>query len=346
MTLDAQPSAPSRSDVPEDTVRERPLHRPVFTSGWSGPVATGDLTIDEVCAKAREEAEPVAEPAGEMAAEPVTGGAEPAAPTPVEATPAPLPPTPQARARAGRLQLNSTDAAFLGVEGTFDPKYLSIAALTAPGTEDWPGHVAATVLLQGCPWRCTYCFSPELQDARAGGVIPWSRVEDELRARRPEMDAVLFSGGEPTRQGALPEAMRIVRDMGYKVGLQTAGGFPGRLEKAVAQADWVAFDIKATPEGYDAITRTGGGGRRAYASLDMLVESGVDYEVRLTVDPVTHSQEDVLATVAEIERRTGRSPVLQQVRAEGVKPLYAEALGSLCLADVLPDDVRPDLVRH
>ncbi|WP_084125415.1 anaerobic ribonucleoside-triphosphate reductase activating protein [Demequina sp. NBRC 110054] len=345
MTLDATPTSSSAAPAPRpsgDAGRERPLHRPVFTSVEKAPVPTGDLTIDEVCAKAREESEPVGagEPAP-SAPEPAPASAAPAA-SPASATA----PVPQPRAKADRLQLNSTDAAFLGIDSGFDPKYLAIAALTSPSIETWPGHLASTVLLQGCPWRCTYCFSPDLQDARAGGTLEWAAVVEELRARVGESDAVLFSGGEPTRQGALPEAMKIARSMGYKVGLQTAGGFPGRFGAALKEADWVAFDVKATPAGYEAITRTGGGGRRAYASLDMLVASGVEYEVRLTVDPVTHTRDDVLATVVEIERRTGRPPVLQQVSAEGVTPTYAEALAGRCLADVLPDDVRPDLVRH
>ncbi len=329
MTLDTTPTGASAPR--DDAARERPRHRPVFTSQAIGPVPTGDLTVEEVCAKEREKAAPVT-----AAATPVTAAAAPVAPAPV----------PQPRAKAGRLQLNSTDAAFLGIDSGFDPKYLAIAALSEPSARDWPGHVASTVLLQGCPWRCTYCFSPDLQDSRKGGALAWADVERELRARVSETDAVLFSGGEPTRQGALPEAMRIARELGYKVGLQTAGGFPGRFETALAQADWVAFDIKATPEGYEAITRTGGGGRRAYASLEMLRDSGVDYEVRLTVDPVTHSRQDVLDTILQIERLTGKSPVLQEVRTDGVNPTYAEELGDRCLADVLPDDERPELVRR
>ncbi len=301
-------------DAGADVMRERPLHRPVFTEGWKAPLPTGELTFQEVCEKAREEA---------------------GAPESTVVVPS-----------LERRRATSGDAARQGFGEGFDPRYLAIAALSAPNLEDWPGHLASTVLLQGCPWRCTYCFGTELQDSRKGGAVEWTSVERELRARRELTQAVVFSGGEPTRQGALPEAMRLVREMGYKVGLQTAGAFPGRLELALRHCDWVGLDIKGTLDGYAEITRTGMSGRRAYQSLEIVRDSGVEYEVRLTVDPVTHSRQDVLDTVAEIERRTGRAPVLQEARAAGASATYADALAERCLTDVVPPEDLPELIRR
>src|SRR5699024_9357329 len=39
---------------------------------------------------------------------------------------------------------------------------LQIAGLVGYSTCDWPGKLAATVFLQGCPWQCTYCHNPTL----------------------------------------------------------------------------------------------------------------------------------------------------------------------------------------
>ena len=51
-------------------------------------------------------------------------------------------------------------------------------------------------------------------------------------------DAVV-SGGEPTAQRALPDAVRQVRELGYKVGLHSAGCYPGRLARVLGLVDWV-----------------------------------------------------------------------------------------------------------
>ncbi|WP_084075250.1 anaerobic ribonucleoside-triphosphate reductase activating protein [Demequina sp. NBRC 110052] len=297
--------------------RERPVQRPTFTGETlHSPLPTGELEVEEVCGKAREEG---------LAAS--SWGA-----------------------RADHMGALSTLAAETldrpGFGKGFDPRYLAIAAVRPPGVEDWPGRVAMSVVLQGCPWRCTYCSSTDLQSPRVGGTVPWDDVVVELEARRGRVGAVVFTGGEPTRQGALPEAMRIVRSMGYEVGLLTAGAFPARLELALEHCDWVGLDIKATPEGYTDVVRTGMAGRRAWSSLEVVRDAGVPYEVRLTVDPVTHTRADVLDTVREIVRVSGRAPVLQEVRPHGTNPSYAAELAGRRLGDVLLPDDLPDLARR
>ncbi|MEK8227961.1 hypothetical protein NKG05_20525 [Oerskovia sp. M15] len=36
---------------------------------------------------------------------------------------------------------------------------LVVAGMTSLSTVDWPGRIVATVFLQGCPWRCTFCHN-------------------------------------------------------------------------------------------------------------------------------------------------------------------------------------------
>lgn len=226
------------------------------------------------------------------------------------------------------------------------PHSLSIADVTPAGSADWPGRQAATILLQGCPWECTYCFTPDLQDPRVAGSVAWSDVIDHLQLRRGMLDAVVFSGGEPTRQPALGAAIREVKAMGYAVGLHTGGAFPGRLAAVLGDVDWVGIDIKATSAQYEQITGKSAAGSRAWTSLELVQHSGVDYEVRLTVDPTVHTRDDVYATVRELVRRGAKAPVLQQASAKGVTPEYAEALGGRGLFDVIAHDDLPDLERR
>jgi pyruvate formate lyase activating enzyme len=99
------------------------------------------------------------------------------------------------------------------------------------------------------------------------------------------LDAVVFSGGEPTLQRSLPAALREVRALGFKVGLHTAGPYPERLTALIPLLDWVALDIKALPDGYQAVTEMPGSGEAAWRSLDVLQASDVAYEVRTTIVP-------------------------------------------------------------
>ncbi len=168
---------------------------------------------------------------------------------------------------------------------TTAPAVLRIGGLTPLTSLDYPGELAAVVFCQGCPWRCRYCHNGHLIPAQAADLIPWGDVMAFLQRRRGLLDAVVFSGGEPTLQAALPDGLAEVRAMGYKTGLHTAGPYPERLVRALPHLDWVGLDIKALPEDYPAVTGVPGSGDRAWASLALSVAAGVNLEVRTTPLP-------------------------------------------------------------
>jgi anaerobic ribonucleoside-triphosphate reductase activating protein len=118
---------------------------------------------------------------------------------------------------------------------------------------------------------------------RGSEEVEWRRVLAFLQRRQDLLDAVVFSGGEPTLQDSLPGAMEEVRQMGFRIGLHSAGIKPAAFAKVVTGADWVGFDIKALPEDCQIITRVGGSGAANWRSLEYLLASGVDYECRTTV---------------------------------------------------------------
>ncbi|MEW5250627.1 anaerobic ribonucleoside-triphosphate reductase activating protein [Microbulbifer discodermiae] len=170
---------------------------------------------------------------------------------------------------------------------------LRVGGFTPFTATDYPGALAAVVFCQGCPWRCRYCHNGDLLPARAPAPYEWGEIVDFLRQRRGLLDAVVFSGGEPTAQPALESAIGQVRDLGFKVGLHTAGIYPRRLCRLVSQLDWVGLDIKALPDNYVAITGVRGSGDSAWESARILAAAGVPMEVRLTRHPRITSAEEL-----------------------------------------------------
>jgi len=151
---------------------------------------------------------------------------------------------------------------------------------------DWPGRLCATLFLQGCPWRCTYCHNSDLQPLhgrdRAGFDI--AEMFATLRRRIDLLDGVVLSGGEPLcREGSI-ELARSIASYGFGIGLHTGGAHPQRLREMLGVIDWVGFDLKAPFESYDRVTRIRDSGRRAQESFDLLCASNVPFEVRTTVD--------------------------------------------------------------
>jgi len=155
---------------------------------------------------------------------------------------------------------------------------LRIGGLTRLSATDFPGRLAAVVFCQGCAWRCGYCHNPHLLPRRSSGAIPWHEVLAFLERRRGLLDAVVFSGGEPTLQPSLRQAMEAVKRMGYLIGLHTAGIVPRRLEEVLPLVDWVGMDVKAPFDEHERVTGVRGSGRRAKQSRDLILESGVACE--------------------------------------------------------------------
>jgi len=230
---------------------------------------------------------------------------------------------------AGRIASSSARAG--STSGAARAEDLQIAGLVSLSTVDWPGRLVATAFLQGCPWRCTYCHNSAILDPRTPGVVPWQRVRDLIARRKGLLDGVVFSGGEPTRQAALVAAVREVKEAGFLVGLHTGGAYPRRLAQLLPLVDWVGLDVKAPARLYRAVTRTGGpttSADQAFASLELVLASGVDVQVRTTVDPTVMSDGDVAELTAVLAERGVREHVLQTVRPDGTTDEYQAALAA------------------
>ncbi len=171
---------------------------------------------------------------------------------------------------------------------------IQIGGLVSFTTIDYPGKLAAVLFLTGCPLRCAYCSNPHLLSPRDGEYDP-ARVFEWLQSRVGKLEAVVFSGGEALMQSdAAIDYMRRVRELGFKIGLHTNGFYPETLKRAIDTIDWVGLDFKATREKYPDLT----GQHIAYdnmiRSLDVWLESGKDFEVRVTCDPRYITKSDLL----------------------------------------------------
>jgi pyruvate formate lyase activating enzyme len=188
-------------------------------------------------------------------------------------------------------------------------------------TTDWPGQLAAVVFVQGCPWRCHYCHNPSLQPRQSGcgrDSHTWDRLLSTFKQRQGLLDGVVFSGGEPTLDVGLEAAMHEVRELGFLVGLHTAGLYPQRLAKVLALVDWVALDIKTEFEDYKAITSVPRSGEPVREGLDLVLSSGKSHELRTTWHPDLISDATLMRMARVLKAAGARHWVLQGYRATPV----------------------------
>ena len=117
---------------------------------------------------------------------------------------------------------------------------------------DFPGKVACTLFTGGCNFRCPFCHNAELLHASLETALEEADVLAFLRKRAKLLDGVCVSGGEPLLHEDLGELLRMLRQMGYLIKLDTNGSRPEALQALVAQGlvDYVAMDIKNAPDKY------------------------------------------------------------------------------------------------
>ena len=154
-----------------------------------------------------------------------------------------------------------------------------IGGLQKTSLLDFPDKISAIVFTAGCNFRCGYCHNPELINS----IAPVTEVFEFLKNRVGKLEGVVITGGEPCLQKDLPEFIKQVKSLGFAVKLDTNGSYPEMLAKVLPDLDYVAMDIKAPLEKYSAVANWNGDVENIRKSIDMIMNSGVDYEFRTTV---------------------------------------------------------------
>lgn len=190
---------------------------------------------------------------------------------------------------------------------------------------DFPGRLAAIVFLIGCNFKCPFCYSSELvlpEKIKKQPKISEKSFFDFLKERKNLLEGVVICGGEPTINNDLPQFCQKIKKLGYLVKLDTNGSNPEMLKKLIEKkfVDYIAMDIKAPISvktqnsntkcqndnsklkinNYQQATGTRVNLSNIKKSIEIIKNSGIDYEFRTTVVPTIHTKEDILQIVKEI----------------------------------------------
>ena len=149
---------------------------------------------------------------------------------------------------------------------------------------DYPGKIACTVFTIGCNFNCPFCHNPELVDPeliKKQPKIPEKYFFEFLKKRKGDLEGVCITGGEPTCQKDLPEFIKKIKKLGFAVKLDTNGSNPEMVKKLIDKKllDYIAVDVKGLPIPEIA---------------EMIKNSGIDCEFRMTVVPKLHSKKNIL----------------------------------------------------
>ncbi|HOW59581.1 MAG TPA: anaerobic ribonucleoside-triphosphate reductase activating protein [Candidatus Omnitrophota bacterium] len=194
---------------------------------------------------------------------------------------------------------------------------ICVAGITPFTTIDFPGRLAGVFYLQGCAWRCRYCYNSEFWPLPPYGThIPVEKIRHYLTSRKGHLDGIVFSGGEPTVHLQLSAWIKAVKDMGYEIGLHTGGIFPDRLSGVLPLCDWVGMDIKVPFSLYEKVTRIPASGDAARQSASLVLASNKPYEFRTTIHPDLLTEMEILEMARELAGMGCKNFTLQSFRGE------------------------------
>jgi len=186
---------------------------------------------------------------------------------------------------------------------------------------DYPNKdVASIVFTDGCNLKCGWCHNKQLSHPLINNN---NNNNDETKTEDPydvidyvastEHKSLVICGGEPTMQPDLVAFMRLAKENKISVKLDTNGSNPNIIETVLKNGlvDFIAMDVKGSLDRYKNIAGKALRPKLIRKSIQLIKESGIDYEFRTTVIPDLVDIEDIAA----VKREIGGLPKLQCFRA-------------------------------
>lgn len=171
--------------------------------------------------------------------------------------------------------------------GGFQPMTLS----------DFPGMTAAIVFTQGCNFRCPFCHNGLLLEMKRPmlKLMDIQKLFNELKRRKIMLDGLVITGGEPTIQPNLLPFIKAVRNMGYKIKLDTNGSCPEVIDKLISHnvLDYIAMDVKAPLDKYRQLAGVEVVTENIIESISIISKADVASEFRTTYVPQLLTKTDI-----------------------------------------------------
>ena len=183
---------------------------------------------------------------------------------------------------------------------------------------DYEDKVSAVLFCKPCNFRCPYCHNG-LTVLKSNDEISWEHVLEYLNTRKGILDAVVFTGGEVTLMPDLKEKIKQVKSLGFLVKVDTNGTNPEVIKDLLKDnlLYYVAMDIKNSKNKYPLTTDTKiNFFDKVYETYQILLNSGIDFELRTTLVDEFFTSEDIEA-IGESFKDTPKMYLQKFVEREG-----------------------------
>ncbi len=164
---------------------------------------------------------------------------------------------------------------------------------------DFEDHLSAVLWFGGCNMRCPYCHNADIVFGK--NSIQKDEAINFLKSRIGKLEAVVFSGGECTLYKELPSLTKEIKELGFKIKIDTNGTNPDILKEMIEKnlVDFISLDFKAPKEKYISITS-----HKDFSSfletLKYLIQKEQNFEVRTTVHTDLLDENDINSIIKEL----------------------------------------------
>lgn len=174
---------------------------------------------------------------------------------------------------------------------------MQISAINKFSLIEFPWEISSIVFTPSCNFRCGYCHNSEFVLPEKLKYIYKKLIIEEaffnfLENRKWKLTWVSICGWEPTMQSDLKDFCKKIKDMWYKVKLDTNGRDPQIISDLINEklVDYVAMDIKHEVWSFDKIIWVKTDEKPYLETIKILLNSNIDYEFRTTVIKWIHDE--------------------------------------------------------
>lgn len=168
---------------------------------------------------------------------------------------------------------------------------------------EYPEYISAVIFIGGCNLYCPFCHNPELvipDMFEEQDTLSQDEILDLLIKRKGFIEAVCITGGEPLLYDGIEDLVgRIKSETDFLIKIDTNGTFPEKLKRIAPSVDFIAMDLKSSPENYPKAT----GGKAVFDDVRESIEfikTFDTHEFRTTMVPDIVTSNDVISLLKEI----------------------------------------------
>lgn len=159
---------------------------------------------------------------------------------------------------------------------------------------DFPKTPSAVIWFSACNMRCQFCYNEEIVLSK--GRLCFDEIKEFFISRQHLLKGVVFCGGEPTIHNEIIEIAKYLKNLDFKIKLDTNGLNPKIIKSLLKEKliDYIALDFKSTKNKFKTITNLNINLYKNFLlSLDTLINSKIDYEIRTTIHSDLLDENDI-----------------------------------------------------